>query len=130
VARQKHPRQTVLHSFANAFAGLGRFSRERNTRIQLAVGVIAIAAGIGFRIDRMEWIAVVLSIGLVLGLEGLNCALERAVDLASPDYHLLARDAKDFAAGAVLVASITALIVGLLIFGPHLTALARPSGSP
>ena len=86
--------------------------------------MLAVAAGFWFGISRGEWCAVIAAIGLVWTAEGLNTALEAVVDLVSPDQHPLAGRAKDVAAGAVLCAAISALVIGLLIFGPRLCALA------
>ena len=69
----------------------------------------------------MEWIAVILCIGMVIGAELFNSAIERIVDLVSPQRHPLAGQIKDIAAGAVLICALTALIIGLIIFIPYLT---------
>jgi len=73
-----------------------------------------------FGVSDMEWIALVLAIALVMGAEAMNTALEYVVDLASPDWHALARDAKDVAAAAVLVCSVGAAVVGAVVFWPYL----------
>jgi diacylglycerol kinase len=65
----------------------------------------------------------VFAAGLVLMAEAFNTAIEIDIDLTSPDYHPYARDTKDVAAGAVLIASLTAAIIGILIFAPYLAAL-------
>jgi len=82
-----------------------------------------LAAGWFFGITRIEWCAVVAAIGLVVTAEGVNTAIEAVVDLASPEQHPLAGRAKDVAAGAVLLAAVTAAVIGLLVFGPRLLAL-------
>jgi len=71
-------------------------------------------------VTRTEWAVLVLTIASVLILEGLNTAIEAAVDLASPNVHPLAKVAKDVAAGTVLVAAAAAVLVGLLVLGPPL----------
>ena len=88
-------------------------------------GVVAVVAGALLRISRGEWMAVAVCIGLVLGGECTNTALESAVDLASPARHPLAKRAKDAAAGAVLFFSLAAAIVGGIIFLPRLLDLLR-----
>lgn len=111
----------IIRSFAFAFAGLAYlFRTQRNARIELAIGVLACALGAWLGIGRVEWAILVFTIALVLILEGLNTAIELAVDLASPNLHPLARSAKDLAAGMVLVASIASIAIGLLILGPLL----------
>ena len=83
----------------------------------------AIALGWFFVISTIEWLVLVLTITVVLTTEGLNTVLERVIDLYQPGRHPIARDAKDLAAGAVLVASTGALVVGVILFGPRLVRL-------
>ena len=107
------------------FAGAGLwflFRTQRNARIELTIGAIACAAAGWLRISRVEWAVLVFTIALVLILEGLNTAVEAAIDLASPKRHPLAKAAKDLAAGMVLIASLASVGVGLLILGPPLWA--------
>lgn len=110
-----------VRSFYFAFAGLWFLLRtQRNARVELAIGVAACAVGGWLHISRVEWAIIVFTIALVLILEGLNTAIECAIDLASPEIHPLAKAAKDLAAGMVLLASIASVVVGLLILGPPL----------
>jgi diacylglycerol kinase (ATP) len=104
--------------------GIGTLLRtQTNARIHLAATVVVIGAGFGLEISRMEWALVVAAIGLVWTAEGLNTAIEAAVDLVSPEQHPLAGRAKDVAAGAVLLAALAAAVIGVLVFGPRLLAL-------
>jgi diacylglycerol kinase (ATP) len=96
---------------------------QTNARLHLLATIVVIGAGLGLQISRMEWLAIVAVIGLVWVAEGLNTAIEAAVDLVSPERHPLAGRAKDVAAGAVLLAAVTAVVVGALVFGPRLLAL-------
>ncbi|MEX2542621.1 MAG: diacylglycerol kinase family protein [Trueperaceae bacterium] len=101
-----------------AWSGLAHAWREQpNFRLELAIGasaaLMAVWLGTGL-------VPVVLSAALVISLELLNSAVEALVDLASPQQNPLARAAKDMSAGAVLVASLAALVVGLLALGPAL----------
>ncbi|MBQ3809988.1 MAG: diacylglycerol kinase family protein [Kiritimatiellae bacterium] len=114
-----------LESFRHALDGIGATARGRNFRVQLAAGAAAVALGAFFRISAGEWIAVALCIGLVLGGECANTALEAAVDLASPGQHPLAKRAKDAAAGAVLLFSLAAAVIGAVVFLPRFLALFR-----
>ena len=84
----------------------------------------AMFAGLVFRISATEWLFLLLSITLVIAFEIMNSAIENVVDLAS-NYHfsMLAKNAKDMAAGAVLVVSGFALLTGLVIFVPKFWAL-------
>lgn len=124
------PGHTLGRAFYCAFVGICDFCHGRNSRIQLGFAATVTAAGIGLRLARWEWIVIVSAIGFVLAMEAMNTAIERTVDLASPGEHELARQAKDLAAGAVLIASIATVIIGGLIFYPHLIALGRPWGLP
>ena len=112
-----------IRSFYYAFAGLGYlFRTQQNARVELVIGAAACAVGGWVGISRAEWAVVIFTIALVLILEGLNTAVEAAIDLASPGVHPLAKAAKDLAAGMVLIASIASVGVGLLILGPPLWA--------
>jgi diacylglycerol kinase (ATP) len=80
-------------------------------------------------LDTLEWAVIVLTTAMVFTAEFLNTAIEAVVDLASPEKHPLAKVGKDVGAGAVLIAAIAAVWVGLLILGPHLwTRLASLLG--
>ena len=117
------PRHSIARSFGFAFAGLWLLLRtQRNARIHVILGTAACGLGAWLRISRVEWAVIVFTIALVLILEGLNTAVEAAIDLASPDIHPLAKAAKDLAAGMVLIAAIASVAVGLLILGPPLWA--------
>lgn len=87
------------------------------------MAVLVIAAGFIFSISRMEWCAVVLCIGGVLMAEAVNSAIEALADKVSPERDPLIGRAKDIAAGAVLLFVIAAVVVGLIVFIPKLTAL-------
>jgi diacylglycerol kinase len=116
-------RHGLLLSFGYAFAGLAFLLRtQRNARIHVVMGTLACGLGAWVRISRVEWAVIVFTIALVLILEGLNTAVEAAIDLASPDIHPLAKAAKDLAAGMVLIATIASVAVGLLILAPPLWA--------
>ncbi|MEF3273114.1 MAG: diacylglycerol kinase family protein [Chloroflexus sp.] len=113
-----------IGAFRYAFAGIGHLIRtQRNFQIHLLIGAIAIALGLLFRIARWEWIALSLTITLVLAVEGVNTAIEATVDLVTRQHQPLARIAKDVAAGAVLLCALGAIVVGVLIFGPRLWLL-------
>jgi diacylglycerol kinase len=116
----------IVRSFYFAFVGLRYlFRTQRNARIELAIGVLAGALAAWCRVSRVEWAVLVVMIAVVLILEGLNTAIEAAVDLASPRVHPLAKTAKDLAAGMVLIAAIASVVVGLLILGPPILAKFR-----
>jgi diacylglycerol kinase len=111
-------------SFTYAFRGLGiLFKTQENSWIQIFFAGLIIFLGISLRISTIEWLMIIFSIGLVLTAEAFNTAIEIDIDLTSPTYHPYARNTKDVAAGAVLLASFTAAAIGLIIFLPKLLLL-------
>ena len=107
-------------SFANAARGLAALAGEANARIQLAITLAVVGLGLWLGLERRDWALIVLAIGLVLAAEALNTALEALADRVAPDHHPLVGRAKDAAAGAVLIASAAAALLGLLVLGPPL----------
>lgn len=112
----------VFKSFKCAIAGICATAKERNFKIELCFGVAAVALGALFSVSFEQWLVIVVCIGLVLGFECLNTAIEAVVDLASPEWHEQARIAKDAAAGATLLVSVASLIVGVALFAPRILA--------
>lgn len=94
------------------------FSADRNGKIQIVIGMTAITLGFTVSLTPFQWLLVLFCIGLVISLEMINSAIERYCDLVTTDFHPGIKIIKDVAAGAVLVASIMSLIVGLIIFIP------------
>ena len=110
-----------LAAFRDAFRGLRILcATQPNARFHLAVTLGALGAGAWFRLVAWEWVAIVVAMVIVWAVEAVNTAVEFTVDLISPEQHFLAGWAKDVAAAAVLVASIGAVVVGCLVFWPHL----------
>ena len=110
-------------SFACAFRGIAALLKsEVHARIHLVATIVVIALGWWCHIAPGEWIAVILSIGLVWVAEALNTAIEYVADLAHPDEHPEVKKLKDLAAASVLFASVVALAVGLIVFWPRLCA--------
>ncbi len=110
--------QKLRRSFGFAWMGVARTWRtEQNFRIEVAVGALALLLGLVLRVNLVPILLCCLT---VLSLEIMNSALEAAVNLASPEFHPLARRAKDAAAGAVLLAAVGSIFVGLLVLGPPL----------
>jgi rRNA maturation RNase YbeY len=113
----------LLRSFRYAFAGLGYTLRtQRNARIHLLATVAVIALGLWLRLDAIRWTVLTLTIALVFFAELVNTVAEAVVDLITDEYHPRAKMVKDVSAGAVLVAALAAVVVGLLILGPPLLA--------
>lgn len=108
-------------SFVHAGRGLWVFFRiSHSSWIQLVGLVTVVCLGVYFNITNIEWILLVIVSGFVLCAEAFNTAIEIDIDLTSPQYHPYARDTKDVAAGAVLLATITAVVVGMIIFVPYI----------
>jgi len=109
-----------IASFGHSVRGVWLALRsEVHMRFHAVAAVVAIGLGFYLRLNRLEWALVALAIAGVWTAELLNTAIEALTDLVSPGYHPLAGKAKDVAAGAVLLAALGALAVGLLVFGPH-----------
>jgi diacylglycerol kinase len=110
-----------IASFGYAFQGLWYALRtQRNARVHLAIAILVTSAGLLLRISALEFALLSLVIAGVFIAEMFNTVFEICVDIAQPEYHPLAKIAKDVAAGAVLLSAILAVIVGLLVLGPHL----------
>ncbi|MER2125751.1 diacylglycerol kinase family protein [Solibacillus sp.] len=107
-----------LKSFRYAVEGILTAAMEQNLRFHILSAVIVVLAGLLTGLSTTEWFMITIVIALVIGAELFNSAIERVVDLASPEIHPLAKQAKDIAAGAVLVFAVASVIIGLLIFLP------------
>jgi diacylglycerol kinase len=111
-------------SFRDAADGLWYCLRtQRNMQVHAAVGALVLVAALLLRLNFLEWALVLFAISFVVVAEMFNTALERTVDLCVSTYHPLARLAKHIAAAAVLVAALNSVVVGALIFLPHLRRL-------
>jgi len=112
------------NSFRFAIKGLNSAVRsEPHMRLHVLAAVGVIVAGLWFDVSKVEWCLLAGSIGLVITAEIFNTSIETLTNLVSPEHNPLAGKTKDLAAAAVLVAAITAAIVGLIIFTPYLLAL-------
>lgn len=113
-----------IRSFKYAFHGIWIMIRSQHNAWlhALATGLV-IGAGLFLRIARFEWNWLILAIMAVWSAEALNTAFEFLADATTPAYHPLIGKAKDVAAGAVLIAAIGSVLIGALVFGPHLVEL-------
>ena|SRR5690348_9028422 len=112
-----------LQSFRHAFAGLNFVARnEPNMRIHIAVSVTVFIFAWLLEIDAAEWRWLILAVGLVLGAEALNTAVEQACNAITREHNTAIKVAKDAAAGAVLISAATAALIGASVFAPHLVA--------
>lgn len=126
--QKKWKNRTLISSLEFAVTGIiSAFKEERNLRKHLISGILATIAGFIFQINSLEWLFLLLAVFLVITFEIINSAIENVVDLAS-DYHfsMLAKNAKDMAAGAVLLISLYAVLTGLIIFVPKIVNLFFP----
>jgi len=113
----------ILASFRFAFEGVVyAFRTQRNFKAHCAITAAMLLVGLWVGLPLGQWAVLALVTGVVFHAELVNTALEAVVDKASPEIHPLAKVAKDCAAASVLVAAITAVVVGLLILGPPLIA--------
>ncbi|GAB4023704.1 diacylglycerol kinase family protein [Spirosoma koreense] len=114
----------VIRSFG--FAGQGvidLFRFENNAKVHLLVAGLVMLAGFFLDLSGTEWAIVLTQIGLVWAAEAFNTAIEKLCDFVSPGIHPQIKAIKDLSSGAVLLLTITAVGVGLIIFGSHLLAL-------
>ena len=112
-----------LRSVGNALAGLTyAFGSEHNFRIHVVIAGCVIAAGFFFALAPLDWIAVLLCIGLVISGECMNTALERLADRVSLERHPLIKQAKDLSSGAVLILAMMAAVIGCIVFVPKIAA--------
>ncbi len=110
-----------FRSFSYALRGIGTvFNEEFNARVHLLAAMVAIVLGIVLKVAWFEWIILVLVMGGVFAMELINTSIENLADLYSRELNPKIKKIKDLAAGAVLVASITALVIGLIIFLPKI----------
>jgi diacylglycerol kinase len=106
-----------IRSFQYAFKGIWYFFKEENNaKVHLLASVFVISLSSYFGLTSQEWLWIVLAIGLVWMAEAFNTAIEKLVDLVSPDFNARAGEVKDLAAGAVVFAATVALVIGIIIF--------------
>lgn len=114
----------LVCSFSFAFKGISHaLKNELNIKIHGVAAAVVVLLGFWLHLSRLEWVVILLTIGAVISLELVNTAVERTVDLVTKEYHPLAKQAKDLAAGAVLFFAFIAVIIGTIIFLPKLIDL-------
>lgn len=107
--------KSIVHAFNGALTLL---KTEASVQVQSVIAVLVTIAGFYFEISRIEWILQCLAIGMVLGIEGLNSAIEALADFIHPEHNKKIGLLKDIAAGSVLFVAIAAIIAGILIYFP------------
>ena len=95
-------------------------STESSIQIQAVIALMVTAAGFYYQISSLEWILQLLAIGLVMGVEGVNTAIEKLADFVQPNHDPRIGRVKDISAGAVMIVSLLASIVGLIIYLPRI----------
>ncbi len=109
-----------MKSFGFAIEGIKTATKyNRNIRIHFVMAVLVLALGLVFGLDLSEFAIIAMIILLVISAEMINTAIEEVIDLVTKDYRQEAKYAKDVSAGMVLLVSIGSILVGLLIFTPH-----------
>ena len=122
--KKKYSIIRLIKSFGYAIRGIvDTYQTEQNMLIHTIISIIVILMSIYFKISKIEICIIVLTIALVVSLELVNTAIENVVDMSMPNIHPLAKIAKDTASGAVLVAALASIIIGLIIFLPKVLAL-------
>lgn len=112
--------RSFFSSFGYALTGIVTvFRTQRNMKVHGVAAILAVTMGLFLRLSTIEWVAIVCSIFFVLAAEAVNTAIEAAVNLCTEEFHPWAKVAKDCAAGAVLLAAVNSVIVGILVFGRH-----------
>ncbi len=118
----KYDFKKQLRSFGYAWKGIRCcIGKEQNLSFHIVAATLVVAAGFVLGITRTEWMIAVLCIGIVAAAELFNTAIEKLVDMVSPERHPMAGKVKDIAAGAVLICAVAAAIAGILLFAPYLT---------
>ncbi len=111
----------LIKSVKYAISGLIKaFRDEQNLKIQSIFAIFAIIFGFLLQIGKFEWLVVILTIGMVLLMELINSAIERLTDMLKPRLDPYSKEIKDIMAGAVMLASIMAVIAGVIIFVPKI----------
>ena len=115
-----------IRSITFALSGIWiMLKSQHNAWLHACATVAVVSAGLLFRLSSSEWCWLVLAIMAVWTAEALNTAFEFLADAASPEFHPLVKQSKDVAAGAVLIAAIGSIIIGVLVLGPHFLRFIR-----
>ena len=110
-----------IKSIGFAFRGLMLLLKtEASIQSQFFIALIITVAGFYFKINTTEWVIQIAMIGLVMSIEGLNTAIESMADFVHPEHHHKIGRLKDIAAGAVFIAALAAIIIGVIIYLPKM----------
>ncbi|MFV0540706.1 MAG: diacylglycerol kinase family protein [Aestuariibaculum sp.] len=118
-----------IKSVGYAFKGaLLLIKTESSIKVQFSIAILVTIAGFFFNISATEWMFQILAIALVLGIEGINTTIEEIADFIHPEHHKKIGKIKDIAAGAVFIAAIFAIIIGLIIYIPKIFKILQTLG--
>ena len=110
-----------VRSFGYALSGIGFMLRtQHNAWLHLVATVVVLSSAFAFRLSAADCRWIVVATFLVWSAEAFNTAVEYVCDMVEPDYNLVVKNAKDIAAGAVLLSAISAAVIGALTFWPYL----------
>ncbi len=112
--------KSLKNKFYYAWCGIRILKRDHSIRIQFIFALLAIILGLLFQFALWEMALLIVVCTLVIVCEALNSVIEKIMDFIQPEYHEQVKMIKDMAAGAVLLASLGALVVGILLFGEKL----------
>lgn len=113
---QRLKNKSFIHAWKNAFSGIWyAIKSQRNLKIQLLIAAVVIICAIYFKVSIIEWMFLSFAIMLVFISELINTAIEESVNLCTDKFHPIAKIAKDVAAGAVVLASLNAVIIAIFI---------------
>lgn len=93
---------------------------EASIQVQFVIAILITVAGFYFNLDTTEWIVQILSICMIISVEGLNTAIEKIADFIHPEHHSKIGFIKDISAGAVFISAISGIIIGLIIYLPKI----------
>lgn len=111
----------LVKSFSYALKGLVKvFREENNFKVQTFAGILVIFLAYYLKISRLEWLSLIIVVGLVVLTETLNSAVERVSDVLKPRINTYVKEIKDIMAAAVMISAVMAIVVGLIIFLPYI----------
>jgi diacylglycerol kinase (ATP) len=109
--------KSLIYAFKGVFKLI---TTEHSIMVQVFIGIFMTFAGFYFSISKTDWMFQIFAIGLVLGVEGMNTAVEKLADFVHPDHHHKIGFVKDIAAGAVMFAAFAGIAIGIFIYYPYL----------
>jgi undecaprenol kinase len=122
--KDKKRKYKYTDTFMFALLGIRvSLTTEKNLKFHFIFGLFVIVMGLTFNLTPTEWMFVLIAILGMMVVEMINTSIERVVDLITEEYHPLAKQAKDIAAGAVLIYAILSVLIGIIIFFPKILVL-------